>query len=72
MICKRCGYENQQVWFEPVMPSVAVAPIDGPDVPESNLVAHKRWACAKCGRYHFADGTLYSNPFAIGPKEAKE
>jgi hypothetical protein len=31
--------------------------------------AYARWACVKCGRYHFPDGTLYSNPYAPQSQE---
>lgn len=65
MICKKCGHENERVWYEPVIPKVsAVGPGDAA-VPDKMAVCYKRWACAKCGRYHFADGALYSNPFKV-------
>ena len=65
VICKKCGHYNQRIWYEPVMPDVsAVGPSDAA-VPDEMPIAYKRWACAKCGRYHFPDGTLYSNPFKV-------
>ena len=65
MICKKCGHDNERVWYEAVMPpSSAVGPSDA-EVPDEMEKVYKRWACARCGRYHFADGSLYSNPFKV-------
>ena len=65
MICKVCGHDNGHVWYEPVIPPAPVIIGDGAAVPNKVELVYKRWACAKCGRYHFSDGSLYSNPFKV-------
>jgi len=65
MICKECGHDNERVWYEPVFPPMQAVRPSNAAVPEKMEPCYKRWACAKCGRYHFADGTLYSNPFKV-------
>lgn len=63
MICQKCGHENERVLYEPVTPPVSAVRQDGDAAPDEEPVFYKRWACAKCGRHHFADGTLYSNQY---------
>lgn len=62
MRCLRCGHDNGQTpHLQPVMLKSAIgAPGDTVAEPEP---IYARWACEKCGRFHFPDGTLYSNPF---------
>lgn len=60
MICKLCGHNTERLIFEAVMPP---APKDWNAPIVENFVAYRKWACEKCGRYHFPDGSLYSNPF---------
>lgn len=62
MRCLRCGHETEQPAMRPVQrTSVVLEPIgEGPASPEP---MYSRWACEKCGRFHFPDGSLYSNPF---------
>ena len=62
MRCLRCGHDTEQPTMLPVQRKfIALGPGDGPMKQEP---MYSRWACAKCGRFHFPDGSLYSNPFA--------
>lgn len=68
MRCKKCGHENDRPIMQPVSPSRAedflAGEIEigrGPIPLDINL--YIRWACDRCGRYHFRDGSLYKNPF---------
>lgn len=65
MICKNCGYENTRVLYRAVFPPVSFTLATDAEAaaPPRAPAVYKRWACGKCGRYHFADGTLYKNPF---------
>lgn len=63
MRCKQCGHENKEpVQFQPVMR--ALAWVDITKAAYEDEPAYKRWACRSCGRYHFPDGSLYSNPYS--------
>ena len=69
MICKNCGHENTHVLYRAVFPPVPVTFVEA--APPSRAPAvYKRWACGKCGRYHFADGSLYKNPFRAHEEDA--
>lgn len=64
MICKNCGAFNEAITLVPVYPKTLPVP-DAGSIPEKEKgAAYSRWACHSCGRYHFPDGSLYSNPFA--------
>lgn len=63
MECKQCGHYHERVWFEPVMLPMPLT-FDWQNAAPVDAVCYKRWACEKCGRYHFPDGSLYSNPYA--------
>ena len=62
MVCKECGHRNERVVFHPVQ-----SPVRSPHEDDLSLIEetpiYKRWACEKCRRFHFPDGTLYTNPF---------
>lgn len=62
MECKQCGHHTEQPIFKAVMAPTKITP-SMPDDVAFHAVAYKRWACEKCGRYHFPDGSLYENPF---------
>ena len=50
--------------MEAVYPTLAQrGPSTGGEAATDPLV-YSRWACEECRRYHFPDGTLYTNPFA--------
>lgn len=59
MQCKKCGAENERPFLEAVYPT-QLATVSDPAAPSE---VYARWACFKCGRYHFRNGTLYSNPY---------
>lgn len=67
MKCQQCGHENERVIMQPLIPPVQPTPEAVPVTPEKSI-AYARWACERCGRYHFRDGTLYENPFRKGQK----
>lgn len=68
MRCRECGHENVRPIIQPVSPSPAIDYLEGEieigrgPIP-LNIDLYTRWACERCGRYHFRDGTLYKNPF---------
>lgn len=67
MQCKQCGHENTRPIMQPVSPSSPSAFLEGEiEIGRTlplNIDLYVRWACEKCNRYHFRDGTLYENPF---------
>lgn len=62
MQCKKCGHDTRRPVFERVEKFDPPAPQDLLK-PVEAAPAYARWACEKCGRYHFRDGSLYSNPY---------
>lgn len=56
MKCKDCGASNDNPVFEAVQMPVSLDVIKTPVIDAIPI----RWACRKCGRYHFRDGSLYS------------
>lgn len=60
MRCKKCGHENARPLMEPVRPPITPGITEDATKP---IDIYVRWACEKCLRYHFRDGTLYENPF---------
>lgn len=63
MICKDCGCQNDFLTLEPVFPTRRLMPSPERGASAVKEVCYARWACQNCGRYHFPDGSLYSNPF---------
>jgi hypothetical protein len=61
MRCLNCGHENDRVWYEPLRQPLRPYLREG--ATPAREKAYRRWACAKCRRYHFPDGSLYKNPF---------
>jgi hypothetical protein len=63
MNCKGCGQYHERVQLEAVR-----RPLD-PNIPFGEgavtqpLNAYSRWACDRCSKYHFPDGSPYSDPF---------
>jgi len=63
MRCLHCGHDNGPTpYLQPVYRETATSAF-AVDAPADPQPFYARWACEKCGRYHFPDGTLYSNPF---------
>lgn len=59
MECKSCGHHNARPRFEPVLfPLDFKTSVSAPKN-ETATALPVRWACEKCGRFHFRDGTLY-------------
>lgn len=65
MQCQNCGADNRSPIFEPVLRKTVSRPPD--DYRPGPEPFYKRWACKKCDRYHFADGSLYHYPFDDEP-----
>lgn len=61
MECKKCGHDTEQPVYRAVRSPTRTTPLSG-EAP-AHEVLYKRWACESCGRFHFADGTLYANPY---------
>lgn len=57
MRCTNCGAVDSRPWFFPVYPKLPF-----PKSPEEatlpvDMEASIRWACPRCNRVHFRDGT---------------
>lgn len=56
MKCKQCGFDNIDPIYNAIQFQVQVSVTDEP--PKNGAIP-VRWACAKCNRFHFRDGSLY-------------
>ena len=62
MRCKKCGYHNDRIIFEAVVPPISYMLNSIPETVEPIL--YNKWYCRECGQDHFEDGSIYTDPYA--------
>ena len=64
MICQRCGHSHERgVWYVAVYPPMPSFTLSGAGEVLDPGKRYKKWSCESCGQDHFADGSLFYDPY---------